>query len=192
MPSDRKIPVMPMATHDIAVDAWHRSVRTERSVQLVADEILEIRTGMLNLSGEIAGFALEAQRDRLTAQDDRVDLRRQMRALTESMRHVRKNTSADSDEQIRNELPTLPEIIIEVNRQAVAAAQVEITRHSDAKKLKRQVWWEKMFRDGAGAAIKHIVSLILVGIFAWMAHDIFHVTHEKRTEPLPAQSDHAR
>ena len=177
---------MPVATHAIAVEAWERSVRAENRAELAVNEIFEIRQGMLSLSGEITAFATEAQRDRLAAQDDRVDLRRQMRALTESMRHVRKSTSTDSEEQIRNELPTLPEIIIEVNRQAVAAAQVEITRHSDAKKLKQYNWFHKMFRDGAGAAIKHIVSLILVGIFAWMAHDIFHVTHEKRIEPNPA------
>lgn len=186
MPSERRIPVMPVATHAIAVEAWERSVRAENRAELAVNEIFEIRQGMLSLSGEITAFATEAQRDRLAAQDDRVDLRRQMRALTESMRHVRKSTSTDSEEQIRNELPTLPEIRIEMTKLVLAEAEAAVTRHSDAKKLKRQVWWEKMFRDGAGAAIKHIVSLILVGVFAWMAHDIFHVSHEKRVEPNPA------
>lgn len=185
MPSEKRIPVMPMETHAIAVDAWRRSVRAEERSEYVAEEVLKINTGMLALSGEIAAFATEAARDRLAAQDDRQEMRRQMRALTESMRHVRKNTSSDSEEQIRNELPTLPEILTEANQNAVKAAQAEISRHSDAKRLGRYNWFEKTLRDGGAETIKHIVSLILIGVLGWCAHAFLGTSEHHRVESIP-------
>jgi hypothetical protein len=183
--SERRIPVMPMATHDIAVDAWHRSVRTEARVDLAVDEILEIRGGMLKLSGEIAGFATEAQRDRLTAQDERRDMRRQMNALTHSIREVRKSTSGASDEDVRKELPTLPEIMVEFNQKIVAEANAAIARHSESKKLRRYDFIEKTFKDGVGEAVKHAVLWISMGILGWLVHDILTIEHGKKTEPVP-------
>jgi hypothetical protein len=182
--SERRIPVMPLTAHDIAIDAWTRSVRTEHRLDLAVDEILEVRTGMIKLSGEISAFAVEAQRDRLIAQDERREMRKQMNALTHSVREVRKSTSAASDEQMRKELPTLPEIIVEMNQKIVSEAELVATRHSDARKLKRYNWFEKSVSDGASEAIKHGIIWILLGIFGWLAHDTFTIAHE-RVEPVP-------
>jgi hypothetical protein len=193
--SDRRIPVMPVSTHAIAVDAWERSVRAEGRAGLALDEILEIKTGMMNLSGEIAGFATEAQRDRIAAQDDRRDMRRQINALTRAVREVR-NTVVPPPEpgEMREPLETLPEIMVEVNRQIIAAASSQadaaVARHSDAKKLKRYNWFEKAVNEGASEAIKHAIIWILVGIFGWLAHDAMYVSHEKRTEPTPIPASH--
>jgi hypothetical protein len=188
--SERRIPVMPMETHAIAVDAWQRVVRVEARVDLAINEILEIRTGMLSLSGEIASFAAEAQRDRISAQDERRESRKQINALTRAIREVRNIVVPEGPGAMREPLETLPEIIIEVNRQAVAAATAEISRHSDAKKLKRYNWLEKTIRDGGAETVKHVVSLILVGVLGWMAHEFLGTTtHEHRSEPIP-QIDH--
>ena len=170
----------------------------------LTDEINELASGQLKLSGEIsrnakATASLESSVEKLrtgadadreinrgTAQENRDHINK----LTHAIRELRERMDSGYSGQPRAELPTLPEIKLELTQEILAKAQVAaeaaVTRHSDARKLKQYNWFHKMFRDGAGAAIKHIVSLILVGIFAWLAHDIFKAPHEHRLEPNPA------
>jgi hypothetical protein len=191
MATQRVPAIMPMATHDIAVDAWQRSVRAGNRAEIAIDEILEIKTGMLHLSGEIASFATEAQRDRIAAQDERREMRRQMNALTRAMREVREAVVPPTPPgQMREPLETLPEIIVELNRtiiaQAEAQAEKAATRHSDAKKLRRYNWLEKAIEAGAFEMVKRVAGLVLIGAVGWAAHVFLGTTpHEKRAEPTP-------
>ena len=112
-------------------------------------------------------------------------MRRQMNAVTRSIREIRKSTSDVDDDAVRNELPTLPEIIVEVNRTIVAEAEKAATRHSDAKKLRRYNWWEKTIESGVAETVKRVVGLLLIGVVGWMAHELLGTTsHERRVEPL--------
>jgi hypothetical protein len=154
--------MMPGDIAERATQAWTVAHRAELKAEASADRATE---AYFELIGEVRALRAEgdAREVRVGAWQDAIA--RQMRALTESVRMVRKSTSNSSDEEIRNELPTLPEIIVEAVK---AERRVDSDRAAAAKWRTAQGW----IVGGLGKAVKTAIAVVLLAAMGWLAREI--------------------
>lgn len=149
---ERRAPVMPHDVDERSAQAWHMANEARSLVDGTANSTLEMFGKMMAEMGRnsVSVATMGQQIDR----------------LTRSVRLVRKQLGGSSDEAIRDELPTLPEIIIEeVNR--------ELRRDSDRAAAQNYRLVKRWIFKGIGKAVAAIVSLAIMAAAGYLARDIF-------------------
>lgn len=163
--SERRIPVMPQDIAERSAQAWTVAHRAEAKAESSADRATE---AYFDLIGEVRQLRSEGNARETRWEAWRESMARQINALTHATRQVRRATSSSSDEEIRNELPTLPEIIVEQVR-------AELRRDSDRTKadwVRRVQGWAV---KGVGKAVTLLVTAALLAAMGWLARDLVQV-----------------
>lgn len=156
--SDHKIPLMPQDVGERASQAWRVAHEARQGLDRATEAFFDV-------IGEVRQWRAESNARETRSQAWQEAITRQINALTKATRHVRKSTSDSSDEEIRNELPTLPEIIVE-------QVQAELRRNSDRVKA----GWVRKFQGwlikGAGKAVSVLVTAAILAAAGWLARDL--------------------
>lgn len=146
---------MPLDVAERATQAWRMAQRAEHAAASGVDRATE---AYFTLIAEVRDMRAEAnvREDRWRAWRDAIS--RQINALTHATRLVRTATSDSTPEQVREELPTLPEIIVEEVR-------AELRRDSDRAQAKQMRTLKGWVSKGVGKAVTTIVyTLIVLGL----------------------------
>lgn len=160
--SDRTIPVMPTDIAERSAQAWNMARRAKDEVTAATDRATE---AYFELVGQVRSLRTEGDAREVRRQAWESAIGVQINALTHATRQVRRSTSGISEEDVRNELPTLPEIIVDEVR-------AELRRDSDrvqAQQLRTIKGWIK---KGIGKAIATLVTAAVLATAGWLARDL--------------------
>lgn len=150
--SDPAVLVMPLSVEERASQAW-RMARDAK--QAAASGVERATEAYFTLIAEVRDARAESNAREMKWQAWRDAITRQINALTHATRQVRASTSNSTPEEIRNELPTLPEIIVEEVR-------AELRRDSDRAQAKQMRTLKGWVASGVGKAVTAIVYTAIV------------------------------